>query len=199
MVGSSYAVLVAEQLFVSGCRLLLSITSAGIIGEHSNTKRFALITNAIRDEGSSYHYLTPEQPSKLNAGILQSLHSFSLQSECPFFEGSSWTTDAPYRETQHAIDNMKQQDITCVEMEAAALYALSTVKNYNIICFAHLTNSMAQEEGDFEKGEEFGSFDSLNLVRFLLQIPELSMKRSLIKKVIKNKTDAGYISIGQMI
>lgn len=173
VVGSSYAVLVAEQLFVSGCRLLLSITSAGIIKEQFNSKRFTLITNAIRDEGTSYHYLPPGQPSILNAGLLQSLHPYSLETKSPFFEGSSWTTDAPYRETQHAIDNMKEQDIVCVEMEAAALYALSVVKNYKIICFAHLTNSMAQAEGDFEKGEESGSLDSLNLIRFILEIPGL--------------------------
>lgn len=72
---------------------------------------------------------------------------------------------------------MKQQNIACVEKEAAALYALSAVKNYNIICFAHLTNSMAQTKGDFEKGEEFGSLDSLNLIRFILQIPELIIGR----------------------
>jgi hypothetical protein len=54
-------------------------------------------------------------------------------------------------------------------MEAAALYALSTVKNYNIICFAHLTNSMAQSEGDFEKGEELGSLDTLALLSYLLK------------------------------
>jgi uridine phosphorylase len=175
IVGSSYAVLVGEQLFVSGCQLLISITSAGIIKEQSNSKRYALITNAIRDEGTSYHYLPSGQPSVLNAGLLQALHSYSVKTECPFFEGSSWTTDAPYRETQRAIDHMKHQDIVCVEMEAAALYALSSVKNYKIICFAHLTNSMAQTEGDFEKGEEFGSLDSLNLIRFILQIPELKM------------------------
>ena len=64
---------------------------------------------------------------------------------------------------------MKQQNITCVEMESAALYALAKVKNYNIICFAHLTNSMAQTEGDFEKGEEFGSVDTLNLIFHLLK------------------------------
>lgn len=177
IVGSSYAVLVAEQLFVSGCQLLISITSAGIIKKQSGSKRFALITNAIRDEGTSYHYLPPDQSSMLNAGLLQSVHSYSAKIKCPFFEGSSWTTDAPYRETQPAIDYMKQQDIVCVEMEAAALYALSTVKNYRIICFAHLTNSMAQAEGDFEKGEEFGSLDSLNLIKFILQIPGLKISR----------------------
>jgi hypothetical protein len=56
-------------------------------------------------------------------------------------------------------------------MEAAALYALSAAKHYNIICFAHLTNSMAQSEGDFEKGEEFGSIDTLALVSYILKTP----------------------------
>ena len=65
---------------------------------------------------------------------------------------------------------MKNQHITCVEMEASALYALSEAKHYNIICFAHLTNSMAQWEGDFEKGEESGSIDTLSLVSYVLKV-----------------------------
>ncbi len=173
VVGSSYAVLIAEQLFVSGCQLLISITSAGIINPPNSSKRFALIKNAIRDEGTSYHYLPPDQPSLLNDQIVQILYPSLQKTDCPFFEASSWTTDAPYRETQTAINNMKDQNIVCVEMEAAALYALSTVKNYKIICFAHLTNSMAQTEGDFEKGEEFGSLDTLDLLRYMLRINKL--------------------------
>ncbi len=174
VVGSPYAVLVAEQLFVSGCRLLISITSAGIIKEQQSQKRFTLITEAIRDEGTSYHYLPPEQPSTLNKEIRRILQVHSLSNQSPFFEGRSWTTDAPYRETQRAIQARIQQNITCVEMEAAALYALSAFKKYPIICFANLTNSMAQTEGDFEKGEESGSLDTLELIRFILRIPELS-------------------------
>jgi purine-nucleoside phosphorylase len=171
IVGSSYAVLVAEQLFVSGCSLLISITSAGIINQTDDSRRFALITNAIRDEGTSYHYLPPGERSILKEEILQILSPSMQKPGCPFFEAHSWTTDAPYRETQSAIEKMKQQNIVCVEMEAAALYALSEVKNYRIICFAHLTNSMALSEGDFEKGEEFGSLDTLRLIRSLLSIP----------------------------
>ena len=173
IVGSSYAVLVAEQLFVSGCKLLISITSAGIISELRNNRRFALITSSIRDEGTSYHYLQAGEPAILGNRLFQALNGYDANENCPYFNGTSWTTDAPYRETQSAIDSMKKQDITCVEMEASALYALSAFKNYPIICFAHLTNSMAQKEGDFEKGEEFGSLDSLNLIRFILQTPGL--------------------------
>jgi uridine phosphorylase len=173
IVGSPYAVLVAEQLFVSGCKLLISVTSAGIISKHLNQKQFALITSAIRDEGTSYHYLPMELPVLLDNQLYVLLNGRTDDIHCPYFNGTSWTTDAPYRETQSAIDSMKQQHITCVEMEASALYALSTVKNYPIICFAHLTNSMAQNEGDFEKGEEFGSLATLNLVSYVLRILNL--------------------------
>jgi len=170
IVGSSYAVLVAEQLFVSGCKLLISVTSAGIINNPDNKKKFALITSAVRDEGTSYHYLSPEKPAVLNDQLAHLLNSNSSNKDLPFFNAESWTTDAPYRETQSAIDAMKKTNITCVEMEASALYALSEVKNYRIVCFAHLTNSMAQTEGDFEKGEESGSLDTLNLVSYVLNI-----------------------------
>lgn len=163
VVGSSYAVLVAEQLFVSGCELLISITSAGIITEPKTAKRFALITEAVRDEGTSYHYLPKEKPSVLSKELIEHLPENDL-----WFRAKSWTTDAPYRETTSAIIEMKAQGITCVEMEAAALYAFAETKNRNVICFAHLTNTMAQQEGDFEKGEYFGSLESLALIRSTL-------------------------------
>ena len=170
IVGSSYAVLVAEQLFVSGCKLLISVTSAGIISQLDNNKRFALITFSIRDEGTSYHYLPPEKPALINQQLFECLNSEEENPDCPYFDGTSWTTDAPFRETPSAITEMKKNNITCVEMEAAALYVLSEVRQYDILCFAHLTNSMAQTEGDFEKGEEFGSIDSLNLVSYVLNL-----------------------------
>ena len=168
VVGASYSVLVAEQLFVSGCKLLISVTSSGIIQKPNTLKRFALITSAIRDEGTSYHYLPPDRPVGLNKDIQRLLQAEQQKDDCLFFSATSWTTDAPYRETPSAIQHMKELNVACVEMEASALYAMAEIKAYNIICFAHLTNSMAQEEGDFEKGNEFGSIDTLNLISQVL-------------------------------
>ena len=58
-VGAPFAVLVAEQLFVSGCRLLISVTSAGQIAPVGPPPYFVLIDRALRDEGTSHHYLPP--------------------------------------------------------------------------------------------------------------------------------------------
>ena len=172
VVGAPYAVLVAEQLFVSGCEFLISVTSAGIINEAKLSaqsgdvqKRFALLTESIRDEGTSYHYLPKNQPAKIDQHVLAIL---SNNKNPMWSQLKSWTTDAPYRETQQAIDAMKKQGVSCVEMEAAALYAFAEAKQKRVICFAHLTNTMAQAEGDFEKGEHFGSIDTLKLLKELL-------------------------------
>lgn len=169
IVGSSYAVLVAEQLFVSGCTTLISVTSSGIITQPKENKRFALITEAIRDEGTSYHYLPQDVAAQLSQTLYRKLAVNVTDDFCPWFEAKSWTADAPYRETQSAISALEKENVCCVEMEAAALYAFATVKQKNIVCFAHLTNTMAQTEGDFEKGDHFGSIDTLNLLSYLLK------------------------------
>lgn len=70
-VGAPLAVLVAEQLFASGCRLLVSVTSAGQITDNGATPYFILIDRALRDEGTSYHYLPPATFAEApDAGLL---------------------------------------------------------------------------------------------------------------------------------
>ena len=163
-VGSSFAVLVAEELFVSGCQVLISVTSAGIIHPPENNSRFILIERTIRDEGTSYHYLPPEEDASINETLRDILIGAFQASSLSIESGTSWTTDAPFRETLSAIEYAKSGGAVCVEMEAAALYAFAKAKNKNVICFAHLTNTMAQREEDFEKGEEMGSLDTLELI-----------------------------------
>ncbi len=168
-VGSSFAVLIAEQLFASGCKTLISITSAGIINATKNNSKFVLINEALRDEGTSYHYLPPSETSNINPDLFDNLLLYYNETDLSIETGMSWTTDAPYRETQAAIDEAKKLNVVCVEMEAAALYAFGKAKDKNIICFAHLTNTMAQTEGDFEKGEEMGSLDTLDLIQHTIK------------------------------
>lgn len=163
-VGGSFAVLLAEQLFVSGCELLISITSAGQITTHWDPPYFVLIESALRDEGTSYHYLPPSRYAHLNQSIREVLVNafdhFSPRVET----GRVWTTDAPYRETEYAIGEARNEGILAVEMEAASLYAFAEAKKKPVVCFAHVTNQMGRIQGDFEKGGDNGCADSLRLV-----------------------------------
>ena len=162
-VGASFAVLVAEQLFAAGCELLLSITSAGQIVPQGEPPYFVLIEEALRDEGTSHHYRSPSSYAALGSPLHDRLRGGFTDVPVPVHTGRSWTTDAPYRETETAIAAAREEDIMAVEMEAAALYAFAKARERPVVCFAHVTNQMAVEEGDFEKGEADGVRDALAL------------------------------------
>ena len=164
VVGASFAVLVAEELFASGCELLISVTSAGQIVPIGQPPYFVLIERALRDEGTSYHYLAPADYSDISPTILNKLQGTFSGSPVLVHQGATWTTDAPFRETETAIEYARSERILGVEMEAAALYAFAQVKDKVVVCFAHITNQMAQIDGDFEKGLDQGSHDALLII-----------------------------------
>ena len=163
-VGASFAVLVAEEMFACGCELLISMTSAGQIIAKGRPPYFVLIEKALRDEGTSYHYLPPSAFSTINAKLMECLTSAFEKSQYPVFPGATWTTDAPFRETETAIAYAQSEGILGVEMEASALYAFAEAKGRPVICFAHITNQMGNVENDFEKGEAQGSLDAIEVI-----------------------------------
>jgi uridine phosphorylase len=163
-VGAPFAVLVAEQLFASGCRLLISVTSAGQIATDLELPCFILIERALRGEGTSHCYLPPAMIVEADAAVLAGAARGLAGSGAVIRRGMTWTTDAPYRETGTAIEQARAAGALAVEMEAAGLYALSRAKGLPIVCFAHVTNQMAQDEGDFEKGPADGADATLRIV-----------------------------------
>jgi len=168
-VGAPFAVLVAEQMFVSGCELLISITSAGQLVPAGDPPYLVLIDRALRDEGTSYHYAPPATYSVISPRCLE--FARAALSQLPGLkQGGTWTTDAPFRETQDAIAFARSEALLAVEMEAAALYALASAKNYPIVCIAHVTNVMAQVENDFEKGEQAGNAMFLQLLTLMTKM-----------------------------
>ncbi len=163
-VGAPFAVLVAEQLFASGCRFLVSMTSAGQVVAAGPPPYFVLIDRALRDEGTSVHYLPPHAAAAADPALAAAAFAAAAATGLPVHRGLAWTTDAPYRETEAAIAAARAQGVLAVEMEAAALYAFGAARERSVLCFAHVTNTMAVAGDDFEKGEADGSRDALLLI-----------------------------------
>jgi uridine phosphorylase len=164
VVGAAFAVLVAEELFASGCRFLVSMTSSGQILPMQAPPYFIVIERALRDEGTSYHYLPPSDYSEAALHLTQMATEALTAAGIPIQSGATWTTDAPFRETEKAIDAARNAGILAVEMEAAALYAFAKARNRAVLCFAHVTNQMGRIEGDFEKGIADGAEESLRVI-----------------------------------
>ena len=163
-VGGAFAVLVAEQLFASGCELVISLSSAGRIDPLLEAPSYVLLDRAIRDEGTSHHYLPPARFADADTELLALAAAALRRSKQPFTRGTSWTTDAPFRETERAIQERLAEGAMTVEMEAASLYAFAAAGGHPVLCLAHVTNELGRVENDFEKGEFNGARASLAVI-----------------------------------
>jgi uridine phosphorylase len=168
-VGAPFAVLIAEELFASGCRFLVSITSAGQITPAGQPPYFVIIDRALRDEGTSDHYAVPAEYSHADPALVAMAADALKSKGLPVAVGSSWTTDAPFRETAEAIEAARSKGALAVEMEAAALYAFAQAANRQVLCVAHVTNTMGQTGQDFEKGEAAGAADAVRILEAIVQ------------------------------
>jgi len=166
-VGSSFSVMVAEQLFVSGCSLLVSLASAGQIADVAPPPYYILIERALRDEGTSYHYLPASRYVNANHALLKFAAKSIACTGRHVHRGTTWTTDAPFRETAETIEILRNEGILAVEMEAAALYAFAAARGLPVICLAHVSNQLGCVEGDFDKGDGNGAFGSIELITAL--------------------------------
>ncbi len=153
-VGASFAVLICEQLIASGCRHLIGYSSAGSIGNQVPPPYMMVPDRAIRDEGTSYHYLPPAPWVEAGGQLPQLLARHAEHCDLPVCRGTTWTTDAPYRETASQIERYRAAGVQTVEMETAALMALAQVKKAEIASLLHVTNTMATGDNDFHKGPD---------------------------------------------
>jgi uridine phosphorylase len=163
-VGSAFSVLLAEQLFASGCRFLISLSSAGQIVDLGAPPYFVLIERALRDEGTSYHYLRPSRYVDADPGLIRRMLPALAHTGVAVHVGASWTTDAPFRETEHTVAQRRQEGILTVEMEAAGLLAYAAARDVPVLCLAQVTNRLACTPGDFAKGVADGAEAALALI-----------------------------------
>jgi uridine phosphorylase len=169
-VGAAFSVLLAEQAFASGCELLISLSSAGQIIASEHAPYFILIERALRDEGTSYHYLAPSRYAEADPALTRPVMAALLAADQKVQLGATWTTDAPFRETAAAIGAARAAGILAVEMEAAGLYAFAKARGKKVLCFAQVTNQMGQIDNDFEKGEANGADDALGLIAIAARV-----------------------------
>ncbi len=168
-VGAPFAVLVAEQLFASGCRTLLSMTSAGQIVSTGPPPYFVVIDRSLRDEGTSYHYAPPTTFAAADPALVAMAAAALAARGLSCVTGSSWTTDAPFRETAEAIEAARAKGVLAVEMEAAALYTVARAAGRRVLCLAHVTNTMGRSQTDFDKGEADGAHEAVAVLECIVE------------------------------
>jgi len=156
-IGGPYATLIAEQLKSSGALAILGLTSAGRVATSVPVPGLVVARSAVRDEGTSYHYLPRGHAATAHVALADSLQHGLATLGLPVCTGPVWTTDAPYRETKQQLAEYAAQGVLAVEMQAASLFAFAMAREIPVGVVAHVTNAIDHQQEPFEKGSyEFG-------------------------------------------
>lgn len=142
-VGAPAVVLVLEALIVQGVRRFLTIGTAGSLQRHVGIGDIVVCDRAIRDEGTSHHYLPPEEYTHASPAMTNRLIEALQAAGTPYSVGTSWTIDAPYRETVAEVQHYQSEGVLTVEMEAAALFAVATYRGVEMGSLLTISDSLA--------------------------------------------------------
>jgi uridine phosphorylase len=127
-VGAPLAAGFLEELIALGCRYFVAAGGAGVLVPDLALGHVIVPTSAIRDEGTSYHYLPPGREVVANATAVAAIVATLEQHQVPFVTGKTWTTDALYRETRDKVTRRVAEGCITVEMEAAACFAVAAFR-----------------------------------------------------------------------
>ena len=141
-VGAPAAATCIEDIHAMGCNKFIVFGNCGVLDKNIEDLAIIIPTNAIRDEGLSSHYLEYNKTIKLNEKYGSLLKDILNQKSYSFIEGTTWTTDAFYRETKDKVADMKSLGAICVEMEAAALQAVCDFRNIDLITFFYAADNL---------------------------------------------------------
>lgn len=141
-VGGPVAVDFIENLYPKGGKYFVFCGAAGVLNRDIAHGKLLLPTAAIRDEGTSYHYLPPSDEVVLDPASVDACRQALTSLGLPFAEGKTWTTDAFYRETRAKLARRKEQGCISVEMECASLAAVAQFRGVPFAQFFYATDTL---------------------------------------------------------
>lgn len=146
-IGAPAAVFLFEDLIARGCTTLVACGGAGALLDHPLGHPI-VVSGAVRDEGTSFHYLPAEREIAADPAGVSVLSQVLEGRDLPYEVGKTWTTDAPYRETRGKIARRREEGCVTVEMEAAALIAVARFRGVRFAQVIYAGDSLASEVYD---------------------------------------------------
>lgn len=114
-----------EEAIALGGKKFIACGGAGVLDSSIGVGHVIVPTAAVRDEGTSYHYLPPSREVLADKTVVKQIVSVLEKHHVPHDEGKTWTTDAIYRETRPKVAQRRAEGCICVEMETAAFLAVA--------------------------------------------------------------------------
>ncbi len=130
--GAPFAAGMLEFAIALGCKKFIVIGSCGVLDSSIPSDHLIIPTTAIREEGTSYHYVPPSREIAIDPQMQSFIKSYLDEKKIKYIEGKTWSTDAFYRETPDKIKFRREEGAIAVEMEAAALAAVASFRGVSL-------------------------------------------------------------------
>ncbi|MCA9866939.1 MAG: nucleoside phosphorylase [Anaerolineae bacterium] len=121
-----------DELIALGCRHFVACGGAGVLAPDMVVGHVVVPDSAVRDEGTSYHYLPPSREVAPSPAAVAAIITTLQRHNVPYLVGKTWTTDAFYRETAARVARRRAEGCLTVEMEAATLFAVGRFRGVSV-------------------------------------------------------------------
>jgi len=135
-----------EELIAWGVKTFLSIGTSGSLQKDLELGSLIVVDRAIRDEGTSSHYIPHSKYSYPSKTLTNKLEDILKKSKINYKKGTTWTTDAPFRETYAEIKKYQKEKVLTVEMEASAIFAIAKCRKVNAASLITISDHLGELE-----------------------------------------------------
>lgn len=147
-VGAPACVVGFEEAVAMGAEKFVLFGSCGVLNDEKVRDKIIIPTSAVRDEGTSYHYVAPSAEINANEASVQILENVLKNCGYLYIKGKTWTSDAIYRETIPIINERKQEGCIAVEMECAAMMSVSQYRKIPFVQFLYGADDLSSDKWD---------------------------------------------------
>ncbi|KXT74020.1 Uridine phosphorylase [Streptococcus sp. DD10] len=176
-VGASACIAILEDLIVFGMKKLVLFGTCGVLDEEIKESSIIIPISALRDEGTSFHYIAPSDEIDVNQGSIDDFTDFLKRAGISYTIGKVWTTDGIYRETIGKLRLRKQSGAICVDMECSAVAALATFRGFELCQFFYAADHLSEGNWDMRNLSNHADLDEKDKIALLALEFALSWKK----------------------
>lgn len=130
--GAAAAIMALEEMIAAGGQQFIVLGSASSLHPALSVGSLVVPTEALREEGTSFHYVPAGTAVVPDTALSELLASACTALAAPFRRGPMWTTDAPFRDLASKVNAYAMMGILAVDMEAAALFAAAMLRGVHL-------------------------------------------------------------------
>ena len=155
-VGAPACVSGFEEIVAMGAKKLVLFGSCGVLDDEKVKDHIVIPVSAVRDEGTSYHYIAPSEEIEMEKHVIQLLEDVLNTCGYSYVKGKTWTSDGIYRETLPVIQERKGEGCLVVEMECASMLAVSKYRQIPFVQFLYGADNLSSEKWEIRDLELYG-------------------------------------------